>query len=84
MIIQKTPTAMARQSEIYSTIRSLYLSGTPLFTRAQLTDVRNQLQALDGKAGKILITSVPGEIVEFIVHEIGHVITLRRGREQVM
>ena len=67
LFIRKIPATIQRQSEINDEIRSLYHSGVPLFTKGQIYAVRQQFKDLEGKRGKVLVTSLNGSVTEFVV-----------------
>jgi hypothetical protein len=52
---------------IRANIRSAFLSGTPLFTKECIRHVCQQLRELNGKAGKVYVKGLNGNIVEFPV-----------------
>lgn len=83
LFIRKTLATIQRQSELNDEIRSLYLSGVPLFTKEQIYAVRQQLKELEGKCGKLLVTGLNGNVTEFVV-KTGHVLPSDTGVERVM
>lgn len=54
-------------SEIRAEVLSLYLSGTPLFTRKLICDVDQQLKMLKGKTGEVSVRGMNGINVRFAV-----------------
>lgn len=83
LFIQKNPATIQRQLGINDEIRSLYLAGVPLFTKEQIYAIRQQLKALKGKRGKVLVTGLNGNVAEFIV-KTGDVLSSNTGVERVM
>lgn len=72
-----------RREEITADIRSLYLSGTPIFDREVIRRLGQQLKALRGKTGKVFVTGLDGVVTEFAVEE-GNVKKFGSGPEHVM
>lgn len=84
MSIPKSLATIERQSEIHDEIRSLYLSGVPLFTKEQIYAVRQQIKELGGKCGKVLVTSLNGNVAEFVLNwKAGHVLSSKIGVEYI-
>jgi hypothetical protein len=81
--IPKSAAAIQRQSEIDDEIRALYLSGVPLFTKEQLYAVRQQLKALKGGRGKVLVAGVNGQVAEFAV-KTGDILPTNADVERIM
>jgi hypothetical protein len=81
--IPRTTATIQRQSEISDEIRSLYLSGVPLFTKEQLHAVRQQIKALEGKRGKVLVTAINGDVAEFVI-KTGDVLPSNKNVERIM
>jgi hypothetical protein len=83
LFIPKNLATIQRQSEINDEIRSLYLSGVPLFTKEQIYAIRRQFKELEGKQGKVLVTSLNGRVTEFVV-KTGDVLSSDTGTECIM
>ena len=83
LFIPKNLATIQRQSEINDEIRSLYLSGVPLFTKEQIYAIRRQFKELEGKGGKVLVTSLNGSVTEFVVRT-GDVLPLGTDIECIM
>ena len=84
LFVPKTPATMQRQSEINNEIRSLYLSGVPLFTKEQIQAVKQQLKALEGRHGKVLVTGLNGDVAEFVIIKTGDALPLNPLVERIM
>jgi len=82
--IPKNAATIQRQSKINDEIRALYLSGVPLFTKEQLYAVRQQLEALEGRRGKVLVAGVNGEVAEFAVFKTDDVLPSNTDVERIM
>jgi hypothetical protein len=76
-IPSETYETSTRLSEIHGGIRSLYLSGVPLFTREILHAVGKQINTLGTSANKIYVTGINNELVDFDV-ETGRVLPAKK------
>lgn len=54
-------------ADVHAQMRSLYLSGTPLFTKDSIGHLHQQLKTLAGKPGKVSIKGLDGNLVDFFV-----------------
>ncbi|TAQ89295.1 hypothetical protein B7494_g2388 [Chlorociboria aeruginascens] len=76
-------TRLQKLIEVQAEIRSLYLSGAPMFTREDIQDVSQQLRKLEGKSGTVFIRGINGAMVEFAV-ETGRVFPTRSETDYVL
>lgn len=54
----------SRQSEeVLKNIQHIYETGTPFFTKAVMQDIVKQFEALDGRAGEVIITDLAGTVM---------------------
>jgi hypothetical protein len=82
--IRESPAVKERQSQIHREIRSLYLAGAPLYTKEQIASARDQLEALNGKSGRVKLVGLTGDEAEFIVVDTGEIQTLKKGKQRVL